>query len=202
MRGISVVSGLILCTAALAQTPPRIVCWTDEHGQRACGNTVPPRYAASELKRFNDQGVVVETRAREATLAERQAAEAAQARAEADAATAAKREAYDRFLLQTYPDAEALADQRDRRLGDLDGRRTLAEQALEETRKSLTDLRERAAKLQEAEKPVPERLAGQISSFAVAEQEHQAALDALISKQDELRARYDRDIERYNTLAN
>ncbi len=201
MRSILPILGLMLCGVAHAQSLPRIVCWTDDQGQRACGNTVPPQYAAKEIKQYNDQGVVVGSRAREATAEERRNAEAAQARAEAEAAEAAKREAYDRFLLQTYPDAAALEAQRDRRLGDLEGRRTLAEQAVAETRKSLADLRDRAAKLMEAERPVPEKLQGQIDSFSQAQTEHEAALAALEQKQTELKNRYQRDIDRYRELS-
>ena len=189
-----------IATTVHAQSTPRIVCWTDDNGQRACGNTVPPQYASKERKLFNDRGVVVETRAREATAAERQAAIEAQARAEADADAAAKREAYDNFLIQTYPDVQALIDQRERRLSDLAGRRVLAEAALAETRKSLADLSQRAASLGEAGKAVPEKLQQQINRFADAEKEHQVALDALDAKGAELRERYDRDIARFREL--
>ena len=189
-----------IATTVHAQSTPRIVCWTDDNGQRACGNTVPPQYASKERKLFNDRGVVVETRAREATAAERQAAIEAQARAEADADAAAKREAYDNFLIQTYPDVQALIDQRERRLSDLAGRRVLAEAALAETRKSLADLSQRAANLGEAGKAVPDKLQQQINSFADAEKEHQVALDALDAKGAELRERYDRDIARFREL--
>lgn len=189
-----------IATTVHAQSTPRIVCWTDDNGQRACGNTVPPQYASKERKLFNDRGVVVETRAREATAAERQAAVEAQARAEADAEAAAKREAYDNFLIQTYPDVQALIDQRERRLSDLAGRRVLAEAALAETRKSLADLSQRAANLGEAGKAVPDKLQQQINSFADAEKEHQVALDALDAKGTELRERYDRDIARFREL--
>lgn len=189
-----------IATTVHAQSTPRIVCWTDDNGQRACGNTVPPQYASKERKLFNDRGVVVETRAREATAAERQAAIEAQARAEADAEAAAKREAYDNFLIQTYPDVQALIDQRERRLSDLAGRRVLAEAALAETRKSLADLSQRAANLGEAGKAVPDKLQQQINSFADAEKEHQVALDALDAKGAELRERYDRDIARFREL--
>ena len=189
-----------IATTVHAQSTPRIVCWTDDNGQRACGNTVPPQYASKERKLFNDRGVVVETRAREATAAERQAAIEAQARAEADADAAAKREAYDNFLIQTYPDVQALIDQRERRLSDLAGRRVLAEAALAETRKSLADLSQRAANLGEAGKAVPEKLQQQINRFADAEKEHQVALDALDAKGAELRERYDRDIARFREL--
>lgn len=191
---------IAIATTVHAQSTPRIVCWTDDNGQRACGNTVPPQYASKERKLFNDRGVVVETRAREATAAERQAAIEAQARAEADAEAAAKREAYDNFLIQTYPDVQALIDQRERRLSDLAGRRVLAEEALNETRKSSSELGERASKLQAAGKTVPDKLQQQINSFAAAEAEHEAALDALDEKQVELSNRYDSDISRFREL--
>jgi DNA repair exonuclease SbcCD ATPase subunit len=195
---VGVIAGL-LSTAAAAQGAKRIVCWTDERGQRACGDVVPPHIAERERRIINDRGVVVETRSRQLTAEERVLAEAEAASAAA-AAEAEKAAAYDRFLLQTYRDEAELVEQRERRLADLRGRHTLAETSLSETRKAVDTLQSRVAEMEKAGRKVPPKLAEQLSEFATAERDHQNALESLDRQMAELSSRYDRDIARFREL--
>lgn len=195
----AVVSGLV-STAVLAQGAKRIVCWTDERGQRACGDVVPPHVAERERRIINDRGVVVETRARQLTAQEQQVLAEAEAESARAAAEAGKAAAYDRFLLQTYRDEGELEEQRERRLADLHGRHALAKTALEETRKSVDQLESKVADLEKSSRKVPPKLAEQLQEFATAEREHESALQSLDKQIAELRARYDRDIARFRDL--
>lgn len=196
---VGVIAGL-LSTAAVAQGAKRIVCWTDERGQRACGDVVPPHVAERERRIINDRGVVVETRARQLTAEEQRVLAEAEAASAAAAAEAEKAAAYDRFLLQTYRDETELVEQRERRLADLRGRHALAETSLTETRKAVETLQSRVADMEKAGRKVPPKLAEQLSEFATAEREHQSALDGLDRQMAELSSRYDRDIARFREL--
>jgi DNA repair exonuclease SbcCD ATPase subunit len=196
---VGVIAGL-LSTAAAAQGAKRIVCWTDERGQRACGDVVPPHIAERERRIINDRGVVVETRSRQLTAEEQRVLAEAEAASAAAAAEAEKAAAYDRFLLQTYRDEAELVEQRERRLADLRGRHTLAETSLSETRKAVDTLQSRVAEMEKAGRKVPPKLAEQLSEFATAERDHQNALESLDRQMAELSSRYDRDIARFREL--
>lgn len=196
----TVLLAALFSTTLWAQAPKRIVCWTDEQGQRACGDVVPPQIAEREQRILNERGVVVETRARQLTAEEQQAlaeAEAASARAAEEAEKAA---AYDRFLLQTYRDEAELREQGERRLTDLRGRRALAETSVTETRKSVEALEKRVAAMKYGERKVPPKLLEQLEQFRTAEREHRSALGALDRQLAELGARYERDIVRFRAL--
>lgn len=194
-----VVAG-VMSTAVLAQGAKRIVCWTDEKGQRACGDVVPPHIAERERRIINERGVVVETRSRQLTAEEQQALAEAEAESARAAEEAEKAAAYDRFLLQTYRDEAELEEQRKRRLADLEGRHALAKTALEETRKSVEQLESRVADLEKNGRKVPPKLADQLREFATAERDHQSALQGLEQQMAELSARYERDIVRFREL--
>jgi polyhydroxyalkanoate synthesis regulator phasin len=195
----AVVAG-VMSTAVLAQGAKRIVCWTDERGQRACGDVVPPHIAERERRIINERGVVVETRSRQLTAEEQRVLAEAEAASAAAAAEAEKAAAYDRFLLQTYRDEAELEEQRERRLADLQGRHALAKTSLEETRKSVEQLQTRVAELEKNGRKVPPKLADQLREFATAERDHQSAVEALERQMAELGTRYERDIQRFREL--
>jgi len=66
---IAALVAVALCSTASAGSG-KIQCWTDEHGQRACGNSVPAQYADKERSVLNERGQVVETKPHATTLEE------------------------------------------------------------------------------------------------------------------------------------
>jgi len=66
---IAALTAVVLCSTASAGSG-KIQCWTDEHGQRACGNSVPAQYADKERETLNGRGRVVETKSHATTIEE------------------------------------------------------------------------------------------------------------------------------------
>lgn len=178
----------------------KIVCWTDDQGRRACGDVVPPEVLNRDRQIINPRGVVVETRKRPPTEAERQAQAEATLRATQDAESAKRSAAYDAFLLQTYSDVAELEAQGQRRLEVLDGRHRLAEKAVSDTEQALAELQRRAERLTAADRPVPERLSAQLSEFEVTLEAHRKSLQSITEQRDNLVVRYAQDVARYRQL--
>lgn len=187
-------------SSLLAQHPRRIICWTEDNGQRACGDAAPPHVAAKERIVLNERGVVTQRLHREATAEERAALAAEQQRIAQIEAEAARRAAYDQHLLQTYRSEAELSAQYQRNRNDLLARRGLAEKSLIETRRAVDDLQGRVNELEKAGRPVPPKLAEQLAQFSTDERAHQSALDGLDRQIAELDARHERDLARYREL--
>ncbi len=190
----------VLMALSLGAVDARIVCWSDDNGRRACGDVVPPHVSARERQVINPRGVVVETRARPPSEAERQAQAEATLRDAELAANAQREAAYDRFLLQTYRNREELEEQAQRRLEALDGRHALAEKAVADTAAAVAELQSRKAALEANDRPVPERLTAQLQTFEADLVVHQSALEGLTAQQESMRARYAADAERFEVL--
>lgn len=204
MRTLPLLLTLSLMLAPLAAhaqaNKKKLVCWTDEHGQRACGDRVPPQYAKQERQVINERGQVVETRPRQLTAEEAAAAEARR-KADAEAKKRAEEQAaYDRFLIQTYGSVEELEGVRDARIATLQGRLGLAEKAVADNEKTLMDLKGRVAAVEKAEKKPDPKLLTQIRDFEESLISNLRAVSALKTERDEVNARFAQDIERYKLL--
>lgn len=174
----------------------RIVCWTENNGQRSCGDRVPPEYAKKERQVLDAYGRVVDVKARELSPEEvaerqRQAAEAAEA-----ARKARERSDYDRFLMQSYSSVSDLKNARDERLATLDGRAALAEQSVRDTERTLASLKER-----QADEPNNARLAQQVHDFQMTRDDSARAVAALAAERAGVCRQFGRDILRYQQLA-
>lgn len=187
---------LSLYLACLPAVAKPIVCWTDDKGQRACGDRVPPEYARKERQVFNERGMVVDTKPREKTPEEIADAER-KAQQEREAKRAAEAQAaYDRFLRQTYTSVAEIETARDSRLAALDARLQLAEKALSDSEAALTDLRSRS----EEDAEDADKLARQIRAFEASRDSNGNAVASLRKEREELAASYRRDIARYREL--
>ena len=71
---IAALAAAVAASAASAGSSAKIQCWTDEKGQRACGNSVPVQYADKERETFNARGRVVETKPHAETIEDTDAA--------------------------------------------------------------------------------------------------------------------------------
>lgn len=185
-----------LCAApVLAQPPPRIVCWTDDQGRRACGDRVPPQYTKVERQFLDARGRVVETRPRElsaAEVAERERAEAArlaQERREREQA------AYDRFLLQSYTQVDDLRRARDERMATVEGRLALTQRNAAVTQQAVDDLRRRSAQT-----PSESVLAQQLREQEQALDDQRKAIRTLHQERHSLCETWARDIRRFEQL--
>lgn len=203
MMGVTMLMLMTLMPAALAADgQQRIVCWTDEQGQRACGDRVPPKYARSERQIYDQRGLVVEVKAREKTpeeiaeedrlarlAAEKQAREREQAR-------------YDDYLLQAYQSVAGIIDTRDSRVRVLNGRLGLTEKSIADAERSLIDLRKRADSLDDQDKPVPAKLEAQIAEFETTLQRNRESAKRMRAERSGIIEQFARDIARYRELKN
>ena len=185
----------VVSTASGAAGGKKVQCWNDKDGHRMCGDRVPPEYAGQK-RDVMEGGRVVDT-----VKAARTPEEIAEEKRQKEAADAAARQAdYDRDLLQTYRSSKDMETMRDERLTMIDSRITAAQKNTESTDKSLADLKARAEALTKDGKPVDDKLAKQIKTYEKAQQNNQLALDRAKKERDEVEAKFNADIARYNQL--
>lgn len=190
----------VAASAAQAQSSAKkFQCWTDENGQRACGDRVPPQYAKEQRQVFDSQGRVIETRERQKTPeelaeAERQAVEAAETKRKQEAEAA-----YDRFLRDSYSSVKDLERARNERLATLDGRSNLARQAVESDEKSKAQLQSRIELQAKNGKPADD-LQKQMRAVDKTLRENRAGIEQMQKDRERVCAEFLRDILRYQEL--
>jgi len=199
----TLVLSVVAHTAQAAQSSglKQIQCWTDDKGNRMCGDSVPPQYAKKEREYFNGQGVVVSKKSRELTPEE-----AAEEKRKTDEAAAElkriqEQAAYDKFLTDTYGSSKELEAARRLREQTLDGRIGLAQKAIADTEKTLADLRGRVASINKAGKKPPDKyLLDQIKKFETSLADNKTAVTHLQQEKEKMVAKFNQDIARYQVL--
>lgn len=194
--GMLLLSVGVQATAVAAMK--QIQCWTDDKGNRMCGDTVPPQYAKKEREYFNQQGMVVGKKARELTPEE-----AAEEKRKADEAAAElkhiqEQAAYDKFLTDTYGSSKELEAARKLREQTLDGRIGLAQKAIADTEKTLADLRGRVDK--SSKKQPDKRLLDQIKKFEASLADNKTSVAQLQQEREKMVNKFNQDIERFKVL--
>lgn len=209
MRALWTLLLLLPLVASAASSGKKIQCWTDDKGHRACGDYVPPQYAKQEVEILNQQGLVVDKKAREKTV-EEQAEADRKARDEIQAQTDARAKAsYDRFLLDTYSNTKEMEKARDIRVQTLDSRIALAQKVVVDNQNTVTELRARTpakaanesdAKQLAAASKANERLNKQIASYEKTLADNTAGVEAMKKEREQTLAKFTEDIRRWNEL--
>lgn len=186
---------------AQAQTQTkRVQCWTDDKGQRACGDRVPPQYAKQERQIFDAQGRVVQTRPREKTDAELAADEAA-ARAAAERRQREQKEQdYDRFLLSTFNSVADLERARDERLQILTGRRQLLDRTIADNEKAVAQQQQRVGNAGKNNKKVPGEMTKKLGELRQTLIDNRQAAEQIDAEKRQISDKYAADIARYRHL--
>jgi hypothetical protein len=179
---------------------PGIVCWTDDHGVRACGDHVPPQYARKQRDLYNDRGMLVQTFKAEETPEQRAENERKQREAQQAQQQVQQQQQNDSFMLQTYRNVDDLKAVRDSRLQSLDTRIDLGEKAVRDGSATLKDLQDRADADGSAGKDANPELLNQIKSFESSQSDNIRALAQLKQDREAAATRFDRDIRRYQEL--
>jgi hypothetical protein len=192
---------LLLSHTALADKSKQIQCWTDDKGNRSCGDAVPPQYAKKEREYFNPQGIVVDKKAREMTPEEA----ADEKRKSDEAAVELKRmqeqAAYDKFLTDTYGSSKELESARILREQTLDGRIVLAQKAIADNEKTLVDLRGRVDSINKASKKQPDKkLLDQVKKFETSLSDNKKAVAQLQQEKEKMVTKFNQDIARFKVL--
>lgn len=200
-------SAAFACAGALAATNNHTTSssqkgiayrWVDEQGVVHYGDHIPPQYASQERAVLNSQGVEVSHVEAQKTP-EQQAVEAR------TRAAAMRQKQHDAFLVTTYTSVQDIEALRDVRLDQLNGQRVAAEQYVETLRTRLAGLQSRAKSFA----PYSERTDARRMPDDLAENlvrtvnEMRVQSNALTQKNHEaedLRAQFEKDIERYREL--
>lgn len=196
---------IFLCLSLLLPLPlhaqhKKIQCWTDEKGNRACGDQVPPQYAKEQRDILNSQGMVIQTEARQKTPTEIAADEKAAQEQKAAQEAATKQAAYDKFLVETYNSADDIKAARDLRVQAIDGRLSLAHKAVQDSEDALKDLHSRRDSIVTAGKTPDAKLLKQIQKFEKSVTDNTDAVNELQAERDHTQSKFDQDIARYNLL--
>lgn len=168
--------------------------WVDENGQVHYGDKVPPKDAKQGRETIND-GRVTKVVPRELTGAELQAAQTRLLEEKARQDAKQQRLIYDRYLLQSFASVADLQAAREERLTAIEGRIALAQKAVLDNEKTLTDLRARSG----AEPPTGD-LKKQTESFEGSLVDNLQVLRRLRDERGLTEAKYAADIERFKQL--
>jgi hypothetical protein len=162
---------LALALSATGAAGQQVYKWTDEDGNVHFGNSVPPEYADQV---FPNRMPQVDPEA-----------EAAREQAQADA-----------VLLRTYLSVQEIEDLRDERLERLEYDDRLTLKYLENLQRQLADLEADAA----VGVSDPAALGAEIDATRRKIAAYEAKLADSAAKQAEIRAKFERDIERFQQL--
>ena len=192
------VSALLFALSAPAYA---LKCWTTEDGTRACGDSVPPKYAQQGYEKKNELGMTVEKQGAARSLEEVEA----DFRAEKDAKLAAKQAEQqarlDKNLLDTFASEDDMLYARDGQIAHLDSQIKLTENRNEKLQENLDKLISKAAKLERAGKEPPESLLKDIENFERSISANRQFIDRKRIEQREIREKFDIDIERFRKLS-
>jgi len=169
--------------------------WVDEEGRVHYGDRVPPSDAKQGRETIGAQGTVTKVLPRELSGKELEAEQQRLAEEKAAEDARQQRIAYDRYLVQSFASVGELQSAREQRLGALDARITLTQQAIVENEKTLAELRSRTGN------KAPEgALKQQIETFENSLIDNLQAVRKLRDERQATQEKFTRDIERFKGL--
>lgn len=174
--------------------------WVDKDGNVHYTDTPPPESSKREREVMNEQGLVTDTLAREKTdkeiAAAQKLAEEEAARKRAEEARAAR----DKMLLSTYTSVEEMHMARDGRIQALDAQIRVLSGSISTLETRLTNLEQQAEQIKAAGNPIPENLVKQREATREELLQNQRALLARENEQEEIREKFEKEIERFKEL--
>lgn len=178
----------------------KIVCWTNSDGIRECGNVVPPEYAQQKREQFNAQGVKVKTFKRALTKAE--LAEAARQKAieEEKQRLQDEQDLRDKILLSTFSSEDEIIMMRDGKITAIKTEIRLTSGSMTKAGERLRGLRKRAANLERASKPLPDKLLKDIAQTENQIKEYEQFLATRSTEHEKIHTQFESDMERFRKL--
>jgi len=131
---------LLLCFFTLLTNVQAYQCWTDENGNTACGDTVPPQHSQKGFKEVNPQGALVDQVGRAKTAEEIAAEKRVAQQKVKDEEEQKNRETEEQKLLMQFSSENDIAVQRDQQLTTIDTGISITESQINSLRKNLTDM--------------------------------------------------------------
>jgi hypothetical protein len=174
----------------------------DANGQQLYGDSMPSGCLGQDTEVLNAHGMVLRVIEGEQTRARRQAREAAEAR---EKQLRQEREQRDRMLLETYTNVEDIERLRDQRIELLLAQRRVTEQAMSNMRERQARLESQVARFKPYSSnpnapPVPDHLAEEMVNTVNSLHVYQESLEKNQREQDEVRATFTADIQRFKEL--
>jgi hypothetical protein len=201
--GLLIILGMLVASVGFASSPAKsgkgAYKWVDENGVTHYGDSIPPQYAQKERVLLNEQGV--EIGRVDAQRTPEQAA--AYARRQEELRRSRERDA---FLLNTYTSVKDIEALRDARLDQLRGQRFAAQQYVDNLNQRLGSLQTRAMNFKPYNtKPnarrMPDDLAEDLVRTANEVRAQTTSLAEKNAEEEQVRARFQADIDRYKQLA-
>lgn len=200
-RKLLLSAGLLLLGSVLAApSHAGIKCWTDKHGDRACGDSVPPEYSQEGHEVLNQQGIVIKEQAAAKTP---QQLAAERKKKEQEAAAERKREAQakrDRVLLDTFSSEDDLKLARDGKLAAIESQIKLTEGQLDKLQHNLDDSIKAAAQMERQGKEPSKQIKENIANVRKQIAENQQFIASKRLERKHVRARFAADIKRFREL--
>ncbi len=196
-------TALLACLLVIASLPDSsqagLYKWVDEQGNVHYGDR-PPADPDTGHQRYNEQGVVVDSKPAALTEAEREAARAAERRRRQQAEREAARQLRDRVLLETFTTERDLLLARDDRIGALDATIALSAKHLNNWNDKLARVEGQIADLAEQSEDAPQLLLDERASLRrkIAGAEKFSAQK--IAERSALAEQFEADISRYREL--
>jgi len=131
---------LLLCFFTPLTNVQAYQCWTDENGNTACGDTVPPQHSQKGFKEVNPQGALVDQVGRAKTAEEIAAEKRVAQQKVKDEEEQKNRETEEQKLLMQFSSENDIAVQRDQQLTTIDTGISITESQINSLRKNLTDM--------------------------------------------------------------
>jgi tRNA isopentenyl-2-thiomethyl-A-37 hydroxylase MiaE len=201
LRALTLLLALACVTgAAWAQSGGKGVAyrWVDEHGVVHYGDSIPPKYARNSREILNSQGVEIGH-----VDAEKSAGQLA-ADARAHERQTVQRQ-HDYFLLGTYTSVKDIESLRDERLSQIEAQQNAARQYVQSLQSRLDSLQSNARQFKpynsRSDAPrMPDDLAQELVHTLSEVRQQNQAIDARNQQEDQVRAQFQSDIERFQQL--
>jgi len=174
--------------------------WVDENGRVRYGDSIPPQYAKKSNETLNNQGVVVNHKAAAKTR-EQRAEEERLKKVKAEEDRIRREKAYqDRILLDTFTNEDEMIMTRNGKIDAIEAVIRVTNGRTQKLKQRLADLKQRAANMERAGKPVPDKL-----NVEIAEARHQITqnrdyVENRKVEQQKIRAKFETDIKRFREL--
>ncbi len=189
---------LIMATPAVdAQERYR---WRDDNGSLRISDRIPPDAAGKRIEVLNARGLVVRVIEPQKTPEELEEAERQKELAEEEARERAAKVRHDRMLLDSYTSAEEIERRRDNRLAQLQTYIRVSTDSVTNLETTLADLEAQAKRHTDAGREVPAQLVERIAATKEEIADNQEFLEARKLEQEQIRAQFDADIERFKEL--
>jgi len=195
-------TGLVLAGLLAVALPAgaAIKCWTNDEGNRECGDKVPPEYAQKKRQIINEQGIVIEEQERALTK-EEWAQEQERLQQEAEQQRLQEEQArQDSILLDTYFREEDIVTDKEGEERIVKARIELAHQQIEKLQEQIKFNENRKQDFMDKEMEAPPALDKNLESLQDRIEDRRSYIQKQEQELEKLGKLYDGYLKRYREL--